>query len=241
MKRFVRTIERLLRHLPSGWENKLFEIVLRKIPFWLLKLIPCSYSTYLKCYYPKRGDVVIDAGAHVGNCSIIFSRLVGREGRVIALEPFRDSFDILKERMKRLGMDNVIPVNKGLWESDTMLSLRLFTGSTVGANICNEVDKDILKDNIQIDCITLDSLVDELKPDRLDMVKMDIEGAEIEALKGADKTLKTLSPCFAIASYHTRNNKKTCSEIEKMLMNRGYSVNTFFPPHLTTCGIKKQG
>jgi FkbM family methyltransferase len=238
--RYTKIIERLIERLSVSCQNRLYEIVLKNIPLWLLKLIPCSYTMYLKCFQPKRGDVIIDSGAHIGNCSIVFSRLVKNEGLVIALEPGKDAFEVLEERKKRLRMDNVIVVNKGLWESDTRLSLRIFDDSTKDATLCNEMNRDAIENDSEIDCIKLDTLVDELNLVRLDMVKMDIEGAEIEALKGAEKTIMTLSPCFAIASYHIRNNKQTYMEVENRLKDKGYSVQTLFPPHLTTLGYKNK-
>jgi hypothetical protein len=87
-----------------------------------------------------------------------------------------------------------------------------------------------------IDCITLDNLLDEIKPEHVDMIKMDIEGAEIEALQGAVNTIEKFSPRFSIASYHKRNNQKTYDRVEDFLVKKGYSTKTFFPPHLTTHG-----
>ena len=68
------------------------------------------------------------------------------------------------------------------------------------------------------------------------MVKVDIEEAEIEALEGADHIIKKLFPCFSIASYHLINNNPTYNKSEQNPLDKGYSINIFFLPHLTTCG-----
>ena len=238
MKKVVNIIEKLLKLLPQSFQNTLYEMILLHIPFWLLQLIPCSYSTYLKCYYPKPGDIVVDAGAHIGNCTIMFSRLVKGEGKVIAFEPFQESYTQLVDRIQRLGLTNVIALNKGLYCEDTELSFKVFSDTTLGANIANEVEKDVLTEDITIVVVTLDTIVKQLNLPQLHLVKMDIEGAEIEALDGARQTMAHMAPCFAIASYHVRNREKTCTAVEQRLAANGYEVNTFFPPHLTTCGHK---
>ena len=246
MIKLFELISFLLQSLPVKFNNKLFEIILKAIPISLLKCIPCSYSAYIKNYHPQKGDVIIDCGAHIGNCTILFSRMVGKEGLVIALEPFEDSFSILKERTKNL-KSRIIAINKGVWFENSKMSLKIFSDHTISCQIvdnsCQIVDnfKENFyeKDTKTINCITIDDLVNEIKPLRLDMIKMDIEGAEIEALKGAINTIEKCSPRFAIASYHVENNKKTCFWVEKFLIERGYFVKTFFPPHLTTYGEKR--
>jgi len=238
LKSIIKKLEILLNQLPDTWKDKIFEVVLTYIPFWLLKLIPCSYSTYLKCYYPQPGDIVVDAGAHIGNCTIMFSRLVKGEGKVIAFEPFQESYAKLVDRIQRLGLTNVIALNKGLYCDDTELSFKVFSDTTLGANIANEVDKNVLTDDIRIEVVKLDTVVKELNLPQVNLVKMDIEGAEIEALDGARQTMADLSPCFAIASYHVRNRERTSIAVEERLAANGYDVTTFFPPHLTTCGHK---
>ena len=202
-----------------------------------MKLIPCSYAAYIKHYEPQKGDVIIDCGAHIGNCAILFSRMVGKSGLVIALEPFEDSFRILKERTKNLKR-KILAINKGVWCENGKIPLRVFSDHTISCRVADTGDAFTEQDTNIIDCITIDNLIKEIKPERLDMIKMDIEGAEIEALKGTVNTMEEYSPRFSIASYHIKNNEKTCYWVEDFLMKRGYSVNTFFPPHLTTYGKK---
>ena len=232
--KLTKVLASFLNSLPVKYQNLFFEIVLKTIPISLLKLIPCSYSAYIKQYKPQKGDVIIDCGAHIGNCTILFSRLVGKSGTVIALEPFENSFTILKERTKNLKC-KIILINKALWDEDTKIPLKVFN-NTVSCRIVDDNHSLAGPDIKKIDCITIDKLISELKPGRLDMIKMDIEGAEVEALKGAVNTMGKYAPKFSIASYHVKDNKKTCFWIENFLREKGYSVQTFFPPHMTTYG-----
>ena len=236
MIKLVNIIAKLLSYLPVNFKNILLEVVLEYFPLWLIKIIPCSYSSYLKCYLPGKGDVIMDCGAHIGNCAVLFSRFVGKEGIVIALEPFEESFKTLQNRAQRLRRKNIIAINKGVWNNTGRFSLRVFS-NTISCKVVEDVNVVNTKNKHKyIDCITIDDLMNELKIKRLDMIKMDIEGAEIEALQGSENTLSDYKPRVAIASYHNRDNKPTYLKVEEILRSSGYYTNTFFPPHLTTCG-----
>ena len=239
MIKLLNIIAKLLNFLPVNCKNILFEVVLNYFPLWLIKIIPCSYSSYLKCYSPKKGDVIIDCGANIGNCTILFSRIVGKDGLVIALEPLEESFNVLKNRMRRLRKRNIIAINKGVWNDTGIFPLKVFS-NTISCKIEKLPDFPINNNSYRsINCFTIDDLVNELKLERLDLIKMDIEGAELEALQGSEATLRDYNPCVVIASYHKRDNKPTYHEVEKILYSRGYYAQTFFRPHLTTCGKKE--
>lgn len=224
----------LIKKLSLNHQHALYETIFKLIPIWLLKLIPCSYSTYLKCYHPKKGDIILDCGAHIGNCTTLFSRIVGKTGLVIALEPIKESYIRLNERIKRLRLVNVLTLNKGVWDQKTELPVTIISNTSYG-KILIDKKSEPNKEEILVPCTTIDDLVQELKLSHLDLIKMDIEGAEIEALEGAANTLKVLSPKLAIASYHRRENAQTFGAVEKYLNEQKYRVKTFFSPHLTTC------
>lgn len=235
MHRLINIFATYLKRLPVHRRNRIFEIALFRLPIWFIRRIPCSYSTYLSCYLPRKGDVVLDCGAHIGNCAILFSRLVGKEGLVIAAEPLDKAFHVLQERVRRLGLENVLTVNKGVWNESTTQALWVSESTLSNRLVPREEAESSTETTDVIDCVTIDDLVDSLKIKQLDYIKMDIEGAEIEALVGSDNTIKTFMPNFAIASYHKRDGHKTAPLLEKFLTEKGYVVRTFFPPHLTTC------
>jgi FkbM family methyltransferase len=239
MIRLVNIISKLLKRLPVNYSNFLFEVVLNFFPFWLIKIIPSSYSSYLICYHPQKGDVIIDCGAHIGNCTILFSRLVGKDGLVIALEPLEDSFKILTRRINRLRKRNVIAIKKCVWNSSGSVLLKVVS-NTIGCKVAMNPNEINTNNYAEIDCLKIDDLMDELKLKRLDLIKMDIEGAEIEALRGAKNTLINYNPCVAVASYHMRDNQPTYHKVEEILYSQGYDVITFFPPHLTTCAKNRR-
>jgi FkbM family methyltransferase len=239
MEKAIGFLARVLKRLPPGLRDGLYEVVLKSIPIRVLKCIPCSYSTYLKCYTPKKGDVVLDCGAHVGNCTILFARLVGKQGMVVALEPFEESFRVLRRRVKGSRFTHVIAINKAAWNRTETKVLRVMP-NTIGCRISEQQGIEMKECETRIHCTAIDDLVNDLKLQRLDMIKMDIEGAEIEALAGSKRVIKRLSPRFAIATYHWRNGQQTAKMVQRYLIDCGYTVRTFFPAHLTTCAVNRE-
>lgn len=184
---------------------------------------------YLKYHKLQLGDIVIDAGAYWGDTTLPFAKMVGREGKVIALEPIPRLFKLLEENISLNDLGNVIVLEEALFD-------------TVGAQKFKLTDNWYQVDEpgervYQLKTTTLDEIVKRFNLSRVDFIKMDIEGAEIEAIKGARETINKFHPYFAIASYHTRDGKQTWETIEPMLKEYGYEVFTEYPSSLTTYAI----
>ncbi|WP_449462595.1 FkbM family methyltransferase [Tardisphaera miroshnichenkoae] len=131
------------------------------------------YETYLIGEYDSltigRSDVVLDAGAYVGDFAVKAAR---KAKEVIAVEPMPSSFELLRKNVEANSLKNVVLVNKALWKEARKLRL---TGEGGGAHEGSE--------GISVDAITVDDLMDELGM-RASVVKMDVEGAERYALRG---------------------------------------------------------
>ncbi len=214
-------------HIPIN--NKICHIASLLMPTFL------PIEGYLMNYLPKRGDIAIDAGAFPGNFTIILSRLVDRDGLVIAIEPDRESFNYLAYRFNRLSLKNINLLNCALWNADGKEEFR--ERSNEGSSLFNGEDKNHTPSNI-IQTRRLDTIINELKISKVDYIKMDIEGAEIEALEGAAQVLKKHNPQLAIACYHLRNGKPTSFTLKEKLEELNYQVEIKFPQHLTLYGKK---
>ena len=170
---------------------------------------------YFNYYRPKKGDIVIDAGAFVGQFTVAASRLVGNKGKVIAIEPDPFNRANLEKTIKANRLHNVIVISYGLSNKKNKI------GWSVGGIISQRGKSKMFT----IKTTTLDVIFKELKIKNVDLIKMDIEGAEIEAIKGAEKMLMHTKN-LAIASYHIVKGKKTCFEIEKILKKSNFLAKT---------------
>lgn len=191
---------------------------------------------YLKEYKPKKGDIIIDCGAYVGQFSILASKIVGSQGKVISLEPDPFNFNKLADNIKLNQAKNIIALNKGIWNENCQLDfVQDDHASTIGTCMNGNSDNQA----ISVSVITLDSLIQECNLEKVNFIKMDIEGAEIEAIQGADQLLKQFNPNLAIASYHVRNGKPTWKSLEPMLDQKGYVATTEFLGQVTTYAKKQ--
>lgn len=199
------------------------------IPALISNLSPIK--GYEQMYPLKEGDVVVDAGAYPGDYTIWASRKVGASGRVIAFEPTPQNKAILERNLKREKYDNVTIVPKGLWNENTTLNLSGTSGFSASVSADNTGDT--------IEVSRLDDALEELGIEKIDVLKMDIEGAEIEAIQGCEKTLRNNVAEVMVATYHIVNGQNTSSFIEEFLKRCGYEAETTYPSHLTTHGWRK--
>jgi len=137
---------------------------------------------YLK---PEEGDVFLDVGAHVGKYALQVAKIVGEKGAVIAVEPMPENYDALVRGVELNGLRNVIPLNIAAWNREC--DVKLFIGDVGGHN---SLKYDMGLGHVEVKAKPLDAVLEELGVNRVDWIKIDVEGAEYEALQGLEKTLK---------------------------------------------------
>lgn len=145
-----------------------------------------------------KGQVVLDCGANVGT----FTRYALRHGavRVVAIEPAAANLECLRRNFgPEITDGRVILYPKGVWDRDDTLVLYENNQTTAMDSFVRTNDA---KPGQRVPLITIDELVSELKLDRVDFIKMDIEGAERKALAGARKTIGTWKPALEMSVNH---------------------------------------
>lgn len=181
------------------------------------------------------GMCVIDAGACDGEFALYASRCVGPTGRVLALEPDPESFRLLRATFELNGgvPPNVELLPVGLWKHSGELAFS--GGNYLSSGLIDATDGTTgHSGSFSVPVQSLPDLVSRYGLTRLDFVKMDIEGAEIEAIEGAGNVLSILRPRFAIASYHLRNGRSTAENLDQLFQKVGYNSTTGFLEHMTT-------
>jgi FkbM family methyltransferase len=133
----------------------------------------------------RQGMTVVDVGAHVGYYTLLFARLVGNQGKVFAFEPDPENFAILQQNVALNGYSNVITVQKAVSDRSGTLSLYLSSQYKGDHRIYDSHDH---RTSIEVGAVTLDEFFTD-EPARIDLIKMDIQGAEGLALRGMTRIL----------------------------------------------------
>lgn len=127
------------------------------------------------------GDTVIDVGAGVGDEAVVLSRMVGPAGRLVAIEAHPATFRCLRKTVEANGLDNVLALNVAIGAEDGELAIE-----DRSHHKANRVGR---SGAMRVRAITLDHLLEEHGLARIDLVKINIEGAETAVLRGAGKAL----------------------------------------------------
>jgi FkbM family methyltransferase len=183
----------------------------------------------------EKGMIVIDGGGCFGEFSLYASRKVGDSGRVIMLEPDLANIQIARDYFDFNGgmPANVEIIPAGLWKSSGVLRFASGLGaasSLLEAGQPTPPDAVITETKVE----SLDSLVEKCNLSRMDLVKLDIEGAELEVADASEPVIRRFRPNYAIASYHIRDGKPTSEKLASQFRKYGYQVKTGFPKHQTT-------
>jgi FkbM family methyltransferase len=155
-----------------------------------------GYWEYMR---PKRGDIFIDIGAHIGKYTMQAAKIVGNEGIVIAIEAEPTTFKALTEGVASNGFSNVVTLNLAVYDKECGVVLHSVPigGKLMKGKGLTSIKRDV-GPGIEVMAKPLDQIIDELKLTKVDFIKIDVEGAELEVLKGAKKTLLDFKPTLVV-------------------------------------------
>ena len=188
---------------------KLDDIV-QKIIYRTGNFFECKLLNKVNKNYIKPGMTVLDCGANVGNHSLYFARISKAE-KVYAFEAAEDTYNILKKNISLNKLDDVIIAKKvALGEKDSRANIK-FTRSKTNTGY-NKVEES--SDGV-VEMRPLDELVQE----KVDFIKIDVEGYELEVLKGAHRILKEQHPIIWIEIW-----KDNYEAISKYILSYGYKI-----------------
>jgi FkbM family methyltransferase len=147
----------------------------------------------------RPGDVVFDVGAHYGYYTLLSSALAGPQGKVFAFEPSPGNIPRLQRHLRINHCDNVTVLEVALSDHEGTARFDNLAGSGTG-----HLSPD---GRIEVAVTALDSLSSRLPVPKV--LKIDCEGAEVEVLKGGERTIRSAGPVIFLST-HGDSLKQTC-------------------------------
>lgn len=170
------------------------------------------------------GETALDVGANIGTVSAILSREAGPAGRVVAIEPVM--IDALRHNVALNRLGNVQVVECAIGDEPGELEIAIAPGS--GGISSSFVSREPWQSELRkVPVKPLDAVVDELGLDRVDFVKVDVEGFEEQVIAGARRTVERFRPRWSISSYHRdRTGAMQYPTLIRRLKDLGYRLRS---------------
>jgi FkbM family methyltransferase len=183
---------------------------------------------YLGTYEPElvstlerhvsEGMTVLDVGANHGYFTLLFSQLVGPRGKVYAFEPEPVNYQLLEKTIAANGLSNVEAVKLAVSSRSGVEKLFL-EDAYLGTHSMEKKDSD---NYIEVNLTSVDEFARERRLPSVDFVKIDIEGHEVEALKGMAETMRRWKPSIVCEF----QDQRLLSQGSEILRDNGYTLET---------------
>ena len=157
-------------------------------------------------FVPKHGDSVLDVGAQCGDYSLL-SSVYHKCSNIIAIEPLPSNYNTLLKNLKMNRVSNVIPINAAASDSSGIIEIGYESDMAFKGPSKKKIDVRGIR-------------IDDLPMKSLDLIKIDVEGFEIEVLKGAENTIKKFNPKIILETHSTGLKEKSL----RFLGNLGYEM-----------------
>jgi FkbM family methyltransferase len=174
----------------------------------------------------KSGMTFLDIGAHVGQYTLIASKLVGPSGQVHSFEPDPQTYAWLDSNVKRNKLTNVVTNQAALADAPGKLEFFLSKIRDVGSNSLRP-PKNFSGRTVEVRCLTVDQYLASHGVRKVDFLKIDVEGAECPALTGAKALLSGSEPPLVIVEFEEQRQiafKSSCARLAELLKRHGYTL-----------------
>jgi FkbM family methyltransferase len=176
------------------------------------------------------GMTFVDVGAHSGLYSLFAAKLMGEEGKVLALEPSSREFQKLQNNVAINGLRNVRPLCVAASNRNSQAELHVAVDPDSGKNTLGAFGYETqLRCSEVVRTERLDDIVEQEGLSRLDVLKMDVEGAELLSLEGAVRTLDRFRPTLLLELSDRTLSGQGCSssQVWEFLTQRGFRILRF--------------
>ncbi|MBN1998437.1 FkbM family methyltransferase [candidate division KSB1 bacterium] len=172
-----------------------------------------------KYYDLNIGDTVVEIGAYIGYYAMRAAEIISPKGQVIAIEAIDENFHLMQKNIQANNIKNIIPIHKA--SHNTTGKLEFFRESN---QIASAVQIGInTKQKLIVPCDTLDNILNESNIDKVDFIRIQVNGAELDVLKGMTNTLKS-KPKLMVAAIYKIQGRPAWQDIVPVIRDMGYKT-----------------
>jgi len=178
----------------------------------------------------KADMVCIDVGSNIGYYAILESTLVGKNGKVICIEPSPPSFKMLQKNVKLQNSSNIETYNFACGDYDGTVKFFVSNRSNWSRVIPENKSKSIVDEDLTIIDVSikkLDTFLTEIPETKIDIIRMDIEGYEYTALRGMTKTIEKYKPLLIFELHQVFLGFEKTKEMLSDLKKNGYEIKYY--------------
>jgi FkbM family methyltransferase len=178
----------------------------------------------------KKGSVFIDVGANMGYFSLLASQVVGKDGKIFALEPSSRDFARLQDNIKTNNLQKIIfPLQLAISDKVSLVNLSIACEERSGLNTMGSEfsSKGTEKVEVQeVGSTTIDKFMNRKHIDKVNVLKLDIEGSEVDALRGAVNTIEKCRPAIMLGVNPVALNAcgSSVDELQKIIKSMNYKI-----------------
>lgn len=176
----------------------------------------------------KAGNVFVDVGANMGLYSLFAANRVGVHGYIIAIEPSTRDFERLETNVKLNSFRNIKPEHCALSNHAGFAELHIAKERNAGHNtfgtFAYEGVRQERTEHVRLQ--TLDEMIQQKRLERIDVIKVDVEGSELSVLEGAENTINKFHPILLLELSDMTLAPQGCtsSQVWRFLTGKGYTI-----------------
>ena len=169
----------------------------------------------------RSAKFILDIGANIGNSSLFYTS-INPNAYILAFEPHPNTYKLAEENLKLNKFPNIHLLNIGLAEKKESLKLYEVNDNNPGMNRILTESNDFPFKTIEVD--RLDTVCQQHKIDKIDFIKIDVEGFEYSVLSGGREVIQTSKPVLFIEvdDNNLRGNNKSAKMLVELLISFGY-------------------
>jgi len=179
------------------------------------------------------GDIVFDCGSYYGSNTVYFSRRVGKDGRVISIEPDPFNYKYLRKSIRDFNLENVTLIKKAISNTVGNGYIYISPDGTSANSVVKESKKINISNKHRIMCDTFINIINSNNVENIKLIYLNIEGSEYDILDDIDSICKRFNPTWVIHDHSRYLDNHTSKELYNIFFNNGYELKkqpytTFF-------------